>query len=145
MRRAGCGIGNEGSPGDGALPPFIPPSARRTPRSGADADWPGDIMGVPGYVVEAKRQERLNIWEALRQVYAAAETWVARESGSVPVLCFRRNAKPGQVAIAWQLAQPGITAPIASATSPAQLSELVGAVDLKLDATDIEQLTKASA
>ena len=57
----------------------------------------------------------------------------------------RRNAKPGQVAIAWQLAQPGITAPIASATSPAQLSELVGAVDLKLDATDIEQLTKASA
>ena len=57
----------------------------------------------------------------------------------------RRNAKPGQVAIAWQLAQPGITAPIASATTSAQLSELVAAVDLKLDATDIEQLTKASA
>ena len=57
----------------------------------------------------------------------------------------RRNATPGQVAIAWQLAQPGITAPIASATSPAQLAELVKAVDLKLDAPDLEALTKASA
>ena len=36
------------------------------------------------------------------------------------------GATPGQVAIAWQIARPAITAPIASATSMEQLDELVG-------------------
>ncbi|SET83815.1 aldo/keto reductase [Variovorax sp. OV084] len=55
------------------------------------------------------------------------------------------NAKPGQVAIAWQIARPGVTAPIASATSIAQLEELVVATQLKLDAGTIEMLDRASA
>jgi aryl-alcohol dehydrogenase-like predicted oxidoreductase len=55
------------------------------------------------------------------------------------------NAKPGQVAIAWQIARPGVTAPIASATSIAQLDELVVATQLKLDAGTIEMLDRASA
>lgn len=57
----------------------------------------------------------------------------------------RYEATPGQVAIAWQMAQPGITAPIASATSLAQLQELVGAAQLKLDADALEDLNEASA
>ncbi|MES2246570.1 MAG: aldo/keto reductase [Pseudomonadota bacterium] len=55
------------------------------------------------------------------------------------------NAKPGQVAIAWQIARPGVTAPIASATSLAQLEELVVATQLKLDAGTIDMLNRASA
>jgi aryl-alcohol dehydrogenase-like predicted oxidoreductase len=55
------------------------------------------------------------------------------------------NAKPGQVAIAWQIARPGVTAPIASATSIGQLEELVVATQLKLDAGTIEMLDRASA
>ncbi|BEP69424.1 MULTISPECIES: aldo/keto reductase [unclassified Variovorax] len=55
------------------------------------------------------------------------------------------NAKPGQVAIAWQIARPGVTAPIASATSLAQLEELVVATQLKLDAGTIDMLDRASA
>lgn len=55
------------------------------------------------------------------------------------------NAKPGQVAIAWQIARPGVTAPIASATSISQLEELVVATQLKLDAGTIEMLDRASA
>jgi aryl-alcohol dehydrogenase-like predicted oxidoreductase len=55
------------------------------------------------------------------------------------------NAKPGQVAIAWQIARPSITAPIASATSITQLEELVVATQLKLDAGTIEMLDRASA
>ena len=43
------------------------------------------------------------------------------------------GATMGQVAVAWLLARPGITAPIASATSVAQVNELVGAAALKLD------------
>ncbi|MDF1485987.1 aldo/keto reductase [Ramlibacter sp. H39-3-26] len=57
----------------------------------------------------------------------------------------RYAATPGQVALAWQMARPSITAPIASATSLAQLEELVAATRLLLDAEAIEQLDQASA
>jgi aryl-alcohol dehydrogenase-like predicted oxidoreductase len=43
------------------------------------------------------------------------------------------------------MAQPGITAPIASATSEKQLGDLVAAAALKLDRTAIERLSAASA
>jgi aryl-alcohol dehydrogenase-like predicted oxidoreductase len=55
------------------------------------------------------------------------------------------NAKPASVALAWLLAQPTITAPIASATSIEQLESLFVAVDLKLDATALDKLNRASA
>lgn len=57
----------------------------------------------------------------------------------------RVNATPARVALAWQIARPSITAPIASATSLAQLADLIAAVELELDARDIELLNKASA
>ncbi len=56
----------------------------------------------------------------------------------------RCNATPAQVALAWQIARPGITAPIASATSLAQLAGLVAAAHLKLDASAIERIDMAS-
>jgi aryl-alcohol dehydrogenase-like predicted oxidoreductase len=55
------------------------------------------------------------------------------------------GATPGQVAIAWQMARPSITAPIASATSPAQLDELLGAARLVLDAPSIALIDRVSA
>lgn len=55
------------------------------------------------------------------------------------------GASPAQVALAWVIARPGITAPIASATSVAQLDELLGAVRLCLSAEAIARLDKASA
>jgi aryl-alcohol dehydrogenase-like predicted oxidoreductase len=55
------------------------------------------------------------------------------------------NSKPASVALAWLLAQPTITAPIASATSIEQLEDLFAAVDLKLDAAALEKLNQASA
>jgi aryl-alcohol dehydrogenase-like predicted oxidoreductase len=54
------------------------------------------------------------------------------------------NAKPSQVALAWLIARPTITAPIASATSLEQLQDLVAATNLKLDAAAIEKLNQAS-
>jgi aryl-alcohol dehydrogenase-like predicted oxidoreductase len=53
------------------------------------------------------------------------------------------SATPAQVALAWLMAK--ITAPIASATSVAQLQELVKAADLKLDASALAALDAASA
>ncbi|WP_077002931.1 aldo/keto reductase [Variovorax sp. KK3] len=55
------------------------------------------------------------------------------------------GATPGQVALAWQIARPSITAPIASATSMAQLDDLAAAARLTLDAEAIALLDEASA
>ncbi len=57
----------------------------------------------------------------------------------------RYGTTPGQVAIAWQIARPSVTAPIASATSIAQLDELMAAARLQLDADAIGALDAASA
>ncbi len=57
----------------------------------------------------------------------------------------RHGATPAQVALAWQMAQPGIVAPIASATSVAQLQELLGAARLSLAPADFAELDRASA
>jgi aryl-alcohol dehydrogenase-like predicted oxidoreductase len=55
------------------------------------------------------------------------------------------KATPAQVALAWQMARPTISAPIASATSVAQLDELMGAARLSLDAATVDALDRASA
>jgi aryl-alcohol dehydrogenase-like predicted oxidoreductase len=55
------------------------------------------------------------------------------------------NANPTRVALAWLMARPSITAPIASATSLEQLKDLTEAVHLKLSADSIQELDEASA
>jgi aryl-alcohol dehydrogenase-like predicted oxidoreductase len=53
------------------------------------------------------------------------------------------QATPTQIALAWLMARPSITAPIASATNLQQLDELVHAPDIELDQSSIELLNKA--
>ena len=69
-----------------------------------------------------------------QRILAALDTVAARTRG-----------KPGQVAIAWLLAQPSVTAPIASASSLAQLAELESALRIKLSTEDIALLDRASS
>jgi len=54
------------------------------------------------------------------------------------------EASLAQVALAWIAAQPGIAAPIASATSVKQVEDLLGALHLELTAEDLSRLDKAS-
>ena len=54
------------------------------------------------------------------------------------------GSTPARVALAWLIAQPGITAPIASATNDNQLNDLAEAAKLKLDRSSIEKLNDAS-
>jgi aryl-alcohol dehydrogenase-like predicted oxidoreductase len=68
------------------------------------------------------------------QVLAALDA-VAAEQG----------ATTAQIALAWLIARPGLTAPIASATSVEQLNELFGATKLQLTANQIAALDLASA
>jgi aryl-alcohol dehydrogenase-like predicted oxidoreductase len=55
------------------------------------------------------------------------------------------GSTPARVALAWLLAQPGITAPIASATNEKQLADLAEATNLKLDTESLQKLDDASA
>jgi aryl-alcohol dehydrogenase-like predicted oxidoreductase len=69
-----------------------------------------------------------------RRVLAALDE-VAAETGS----------SPAQVALPWLAARPGVTAPIASATSVDQLEELLGVLTLELSADQVDRLAQASA
>jgi len=55
------------------------------------------------------------------------------------------GATPAQVALSWLAHRPGITAPIASATSVTQLKELLGGIELQLDTEARATLDRASA
>ena len=55
------------------------------------------------------------------------------------------SATPAQISLAWLMTRPGVTAPIASATSLDQLREILGATALKLDAEAVAALERASA
>jgi aryl-alcohol dehydrogenase-like predicted oxidoreductase len=81
-----------------------------------------------GSRVEKYFDERgMRILKALKQV--------AEETG----------AEQAAISLAWLLAQPTITAPIASATSTKQMESLFAAVELKLSNAQVQQLTEASA
>ncbi|RZK97625.1 MAG: aldo/keto reductase, partial [Methylobacterium sp.] len=65
--------------------------------------------------------------------------------GVLDAVAAEHGATPAQVALAWIMARPGVTAPIASATATAQLDELVGAVSLRLSPEAVARLDAATA
>jgi len=64
---------------------------------------------------------------------------------ALDVVAARHGATPAQVSLAWLIAQPSVTAPIASATSLTQLNEIMQAPRLELSPEDQQALDKASA
>jgi aryl-alcohol dehydrogenase-like predicted oxidoreductase len=55
-----------------------------------------------------------------------------------------RNVTPSQIALAWLMARPVVTAPIASATSVEQLNELLGATEIELSSEEKAALEAAA-
>ena len=53
------------------------------------------------------------------------------------------GAALSEIALAWIAAQPGVAAPIASATSVEQLNELIRGARLELSGEDLAELTEA--
>ena len=64
--------------------------------------------------------------------------------GTLETVAGRHGARPAQVALAWMLAQPAMTAPIIGANSVEQLQELLGTVALRLTLEDLAEISKAS-
>jgi aryl-alcohol dehydrogenase-like predicted oxidoreductase len=59
---------------------------------------------------------------------------------AVGQIAAERGLPRAQVALAWHMAKPGVTAPIVGATKPSQLTDAVAAVDVKLTADEIARL-----
>ena len=66
-----------------------------------------------------------------RRLYFAPDDFEIVER--VKTLAGRRGVAPAQVALAWLVRQPGVTAPIVGVSRPEQLDQLVGALDIALD------------
>lgn len=71
----------------------------RTPNSGG-LRWKGDLQGIAGVHVEAKRAERLELPAWLRQTYADCP------DGHLPVLAFRRSRTAGDPTGTWHAVIP---------------------------------------
>jgi aryl-alcohol dehydrogenase-like predicted oxidoreductase len=111
--------------GIGVIPYFSLAKGFLTGKYRTEADL---TKSVRGQGVKAYLNERgFRILATLDQI--------AKEKGSTPA----------RVALAWLIARPSITAPIASATSLDQLTDLIEATKLELDHPAIEMLDKASA
>jgi aryl-alcohol dehydrogenase-like predicted oxidoreductase len=67
-----------------------------------------------------------------------------RVLGQLDSIAQAQSAAVSQVALAWVMARPGITAAIASATSLEQLHELLAATELKLDDRELKTLDDVS-
>ncbi|MBN9242050.1 MAG: aldo/keto reductase [Mesorhizobium sp.] len=65
--------------------------------------------------------------------------------GALDAVSARHKAKPAEVALAWIIARPDVTAPIASATSLEQLESMIRSASLTLSTADIRELDDASA
>ncbi|SDA24146.1 aldo/keto reductase [Sphingomonas sp. NFR15] len=73
---------------------------------------------------------------------------IARKSGvlaAMDAVADETGATLAQIALAWLTAQPGVVAPIASATNVQQVEDLLGATRLTLDTGQLDRLTNAGA
>jgi 1-deoxyxylulose-5-phosphate synthase len=69
--------------------------------------------------------------------YAESDFTIADRAAE---LAERRGLKPTQIALAWLLAQPGVTAPIIGASRLPHLDEALAALDVRLDAGELQFL-----
>jgi 1-deoxyxylulose-5-phosphate synthase len=84
-----------------------------------------------------KRTTRANSDEFGDTLYDEADFAVVDVNAKIAE---ERGVKPAQVALAWLLAQPAVTAPIVGATKVAHLEDAIGATELTLDEKEIERL-----
>jgi aryl-alcohol dehydrogenase-like predicted oxidoreductase len=111
--------------GLGVIPYFSLASGFLTGKYRAEADAAKSARGA--FVKKYLNERGFRILTALDQVAA------------------QLPATPARASLAWLMARPSITAPIASATSLEQLKELIEATRLRLDQSAIELLNQASA
>jgi aryl-alcohol dehydrogenase-like predicted oxidoreductase len=102
---------------------------------------------LAGGFLSGKYRSEADLSKSVRGARGAGQYLNARGMrvlAALDAVAARLHATPAQVALAWQIARPGITAPIASATGPEQLQDLLKAATLTLDREAVEALDAAS-
>ena len=99
-----------------------------------------------GFVAGNRRKEdfgetvRAKTDEYSRNQYYRAEDFAIVDR--ISEVAVKRGANNAQVALAWVLAQPGVTAPIFGASKPHHLDDAVAALSLRLDAAELRALSE---
>ena len=88
------------------------------------------------------RVGRADRWDDLPEQRESERTW--RILDALDKISEERAKTPAQIALNWLLHQPGVTAPILGARTPAQLEENLGSVGWALSAEEIARLNAAS-
>jgi len=99
-----------------------------------------------GFLVEDRRDparatSRTESDDYMHKIYGRDNDHVVREA--VTRVAVRMGRSPSQVALAWTLNRPGVTAPIFGATSMSQVDEAVAALDMTLSEDDIASIDNA--
>jgi aryl-alcohol dehydrogenase-like predicted oxidoreductase len=84
--------------------------------------------------------ERSSTDAVMRNLYAATEDADRRVADAVRTIAERRGIPRAQVALAWVLQKPGVTAPIVGASKLPQLDDAVAALSVRLTAEEIAEL-----
>ena len=94
-----------------------------------------------GYLAGKRTTEREKTDDFAHQMYyTEADDAVV---DCVRTLAARRGVKPAQIALAWILHKPGVTAPIVGASKMVQLDEALAALEIELSAEEIRELEQA--
>lgn len=78
-----------------------------------------------------------------KQIYAATEDADRKVVDAVDTLAARRDLPNAQIALAWLLSKPAVTAPIVGATKLRHLEDAVNALNVELSAEEITELESA--
>ena len=84
--------------------------------------------------------ERAGTDEFGKKLYARTEETDHRIVDHVAAIAAKRNVSMSQIALAWHLTKPFITAPIIGATKPKHLEDAIAAVELQLSAEELKTL-----
>ena len=87
-----------------------------------------------------ERNRRTETDEVGKTLYAASEAADRKVVETVARVAARREVPRAQVALAWVLSKPVVTAPIIGASKPGHLTDAVAALGLKLTAEEIAEL-----
>ena len=99
-----------------------------------------------GFVTGERRKEdwgdtvRAKTDDYMKKLYYTTQDFAITER--ITQVARRRGLLNVQVALAWVLHQPGITAPIVGVTKLEQLDQLVGALEVKLDEAELKELSE---
>jgi aryl-alcohol dehydrogenase (NADP+) len=100
-----------------------------------------------GFVTGKRRKEdwgdtvRAKTDDYMKKLYYTPQDFAITER--ITSVARARGISNVQVALAWVLQQPGVTAPIVGVTRLEQLDELVGTLSVKLEASELQTLAEA--